>query len=87
MNTDMSVDQAKGFLAGLPEETKPAATTPTAGAGAGRFDQAMADGNPNLSGNDDCEGEAENDDGTGQAGANALLSARAAATGFGRKTK
>jgi len=81
MNTDMNVEQAKAFLASLPEEGKVEATTPTAGAGAGRFDNAMANtGNPDLNANQETTEEQGNPT-SGEAGANALLSAHRAATG------
>ena len=87
MNTDMSVEQAKTFLAGMPEETTPTADTAGAGAGANRFDAAMSKDNPNLDGNDAAAGEGGDDqDATvGATGANALLAARKQATGFGAK--
>ncbi|MDR7062023.1 MULTISPECIES: S49 family peptidase [unclassified Sphingopyxis] len=89
MATDMSVEQAKAFLAGLPEETKAddAGANNGAGAGASRFDAAMNKDNPNLTANDDGEGEDDDEEGAtaGKAGATALLGARRAATGFGRK--
>lgn len=82
MDTDMSVDAATAFLAKLPEEAAPAAAKGGEGAGVGanRFDAAMsATGNPNLSGN--AEVEAANE----SSGAQALIAARKAATGFGPK--
>lgn len=87
MATDMTVEQAQGFLAGLPEETKgdDAGANGGAGAGAGRFDAAMKKDNPNLSANDDGEDGDDEDATTGNAGASALLGARKMATGFGRK--
>ena len=64
--TDMSVDQAKGLLAKLPEN-KPEAATPAAGAGAGvpkaMFDAAMqGSGNPNVgAGNTGGDDDGDND--------------------------
>lgn len=87
MNTDMTVEQAKAFLAAQPEEAAPEGVGGTAGAGAGRFDRAMENGNPDLNANTDQE-EVEDANATeGTAGANALLAARKAATGFGKASK
>lgn len=87
MNTDMSVEQAAAFLANMPAETKGEPEATTAGAGGNRFDNAMQHGNPNLDGNASSEGEGKSDEQAteGKAGANALLAARKAATGFGKK--
>lgn len=80
MSTDMSVDAAKAFLAGLKEEAAPAAGAEGAGVGANRFDKAMtATGNPNLSANAEAEG------GNEPTGAQSLIAARKALTGFGPK--
>ena len=101
MKTDMSVEAAASFLAGLNEESPAASTadegegegTPAASAGAGvganRFENAMEGNSPNLNANSDSDeqGGEEQDTTAGAAGASALLGARAAATGFGRKPK
>jgi signal peptide peptidase SppA len=82
METEMSVEAATNFLAKLPEEATPVASTGGEGAGVGanRFDKAMTStGNPNLSGNDHGEGSNE------PTGAQSLIAARKAATGFGPK--
>lgn len=82
METDMAVEAATAFLAKLPEEAAPAASTDGNGAGVGanRFDAAMqSTGNPNLSGNAQVEGDGA------PSGAQALIAARKAATGFGPK--
>lgn len=85
MATDMSVEAAKSFLAGLPKENAAEPGATGAGAGGNRFDRAMEGGNPNLSANEGEEGE-NGDEST--AGASALVAARKQATGFGpKKTK
>lgn len=81
MNTDMSLDAAKAFLAGLNEEGAKESEASTAGAGGNRFERAMENGNPDLNAN---SGQGE---GGGElTGAAALIAARKAATGFGPKT-
>lgn len=86
MNTDMTIEQAKAFLAGMPEETTAAAQPAGAGAGADRFDTAMASGNPDLTGNGE-DGNDDEDATAGSTGANALLAARKQVTGFGHAAK
>lgn len=89
MNTDMDVEAASKFLAGLNSETPAPAENEgeSAGAGAGgnRFDNAMQNGNPDLNGNQEGDSAEDQDGTTGNAGANRLLAARAKATGFGKK--
>jgi len=80
MDTDMSVDAAKAFLAKMPVEGETIEAT-GAGAGSNRFDNAMSKGNPDLSAND-TEETVEGDGFTGTAGKASLVSARKAATGF-----
>lgn len=83
--TDMSVEKAVDFLAGLPAEVAPAAANEGgAGVGANRFDAAMTKtGNPNLTANV----EGEDGEGGELTGAKALLAARKMATGFGPKKR
>ncbi len=96
MNTDMSVEAAASFLAGLTEESAPAASTEAeapatgdAGVGANRFDKAMEGNTPNLNGNAEAGASDDDDQDTtaGAAGASALLAARGNATGFKPKSK
>lgn len=81
MDTDMTVEAASAFLAKLPKEAPQGQQGGEgAGVGANRFDAAMTDtGNPNLSANSQGEGDNE------PSGAQSLIAARKAATGFGPK--
>lgn len=91
MNTDMDVEAALKFLAGLNEETTASdegntGTSAGAGAGGNRFNEAMKKGNPDLNGNTDAsESEGDAEATTGKAGTNRLLAARGRATGFRKK--
>ncbi|MEG3175876.1 S49 family peptidase [Sphingomonas sp. RB3P16] len=48
LKTGMSADEAKAFLADLPAESAAAPAAPAAAAGGTAFENAMADGNPDL---------------------------------------
>ncbi|WOE76314.1 S49 family peptidase [Alterisphingorhabdus coralli] len=85
MNTDMSAEDAEKFLANMPEETtmlEEATTTQS-----GSFEQAMATGNLDLDANVWKSEQEDENANEGQAGANTLLAARKAMTGFGPSNK
>lgn len=80
LQSEMTVDQAKAFLAGLDEESKPAATTEQKpGALAAVFDAAMGADAPNVgAGDPPAEGDGDKDAEASQK----ILGAFRAATGY-----
>lgn len=86
-NTDLTVEQAKAFLAGLDEETKPTTTTeaPKGGATGALFQAAMNGGkHPEVGSGEPGAGAAETDDDKMAA---AILADHTAATGFEPRSK